>query len=194
MYAAILSDQPKLRWIPQINWFSMFVDRSRYSGQGLGCSLWDIHDHGPPRKRALSVCPLPHQKYWQNQEIRRPWLVWENCPCLRYVAFGREQRPARWPAWWHGGQAIKVPEYCGTCGNPDQESYHTGPDEYPLAASWAEDTIQAAHPSVQGAKRTCSWIHHRPPTSICANSNTEVGRCPLATLAQDNPSIGSSSI
>ena len=36
---------------------------------GLGCSVWHAHDHGPPCKRALSICPLPYQKHWQNQEI-----------------------------------------------------------------------------------------------------------------------------
>ena len=53
-------------------------------------SLTHIHDHGPPRKRALSVCPLPYQKHWQNQEIPRPRFVRENCPCLRYISLGPE--------------------------------------------------------------------------------------------------------
>ena len=34
------------------------VDRPCYSGQGLGCIIWLTHDHDPPRKRTLSVCPL----------------------------------------------------------------------------------------------------------------------------------------
>ena len=94
------------------------VDRPGYSGQGLGCSLWHTHDHGPPRKRALSVCPLPYQKHWQDQEIPRPRFVRENCPCLRYVSLGPEQRSARWSARWHGCQATKVPEHRGTSGHP----------------------------------------------------------------------------
>ena len=165
-------------------------------GQGLGCSLWHTHDHGPPRKRALSVCPLPYQKHWQDQEIPRPRFVRENCPCLRYVSPGPEQRSARWSARWHGCQATKVPEHRGTCGHPytHQRSYQTCPDEPPLAASWTEDTIQATHPSVQGTKRTCAWVHCRPPTRIRANSITEVGRCPLANWAKDNHSVGSASL
>ena len=161
------------------------VDRPCYSGQGLGGSLWLTHDHGPPRKRALSVCPLPYQKHWQNQKIPRLRFVWENCPCLRYNSLGLEQCPARWSAWWHGGQASEVPEHCGTCGHSytHQGSYQTCPDEPPLAAGWAEDTVQATHPGVKGAKRTCSWIHCRPPTRVRANSGTEVGGCPPSSWA-----------
>ena len=146
---------PCLVWLLASRWSPL------YSGQGLGCSLWYSHDQ-------LSVCPLPYQKHWQNQEI--PWSrhVREDCPCLCYVAPGPEQRPARWPAWRHGGQATQVPEhhgpfseFHGTCGHsythqgsPDESRNYTGCQ---LSRGY-NITLQAAHPDVRGTKQTCSCM------------------------------------
>ena len=187
LWHAILNYQ---LWIPlsdgsRIRQTTLFILKCEYF-HSLWIVLWNF----------TTFRPLIYQKHWQDQEIPRPRFVRENCPCLRYVSLGPEQRSARWSARWHGCQATKVPEHRGTCGHPytHQRSYQTCPDEPPLAASWTEDTIRATHPSVQGTKRTCAWVHCRPPTRIRANSITEVGRCPLANWAKDNHSVGSSSI
>ena len=136
------------------------VDRPCYSGQGLGCSVWHAHDHGPPRKHPISLYLSLPATISETLATSGDSLTAtrEDCPCLCYVALGPDNALL---ACLSDDTVTKLQNYQNIAVRVVTRTRirdHIKPLLVNLHWLPVEQMIQykLTHRCVQGTKRTCS--------------------------------------